>query len=77
MAQYFQVMLDNISPHPLQKTSIKIELDLKLLWQVYKESNGKETPGAFHVLQWLRPHLPVEDGFGVPVGKLRSHIPHR
>ena len=48
MAQYFQVMLDNISPHPPQKTSIKIELDLNCYGRFTKNLMAKKLQGAFH-----------------------------
>ena len=48
MAQYFQVMLDNISPHPPQKTSIKTELGLNCYGRFTKNLMAKKLQGAFH-----------------------------
>ena len=48
MAQYFQVMLGNISPHPPQKTSIKRELDLNCYGRFTKNLMAKKLQGAFH-----------------------------
>ena len=47
MAQYFQVMLDNISPHPPQKTSIKTELDLNCYGRFTKNLMAKKLQGVF------------------------------
>lgn len=75
MAQYFQVMLDNISPHPPQKTSIKTELDLNCYGRFTKNLMAKKLQGAFHGVPGIKTSPSKAGGAGsIPGGGTK--IPH-